>query len=158
VSPRSLSSAAVRALTAQETGEVFLMLVTITHDDIAPLYFANNTETITSRGHDYLGWPFQVALPDEREDAMPAVQLRIDNIDRRIMESIRGLSTAPAVALEVVLASAPDVVEAGPFAFTLRGVEYDALTITGTLAPEDVLNEPAMQFSFTPDLFPGLFP
>jgi hypothetical protein len=159
MSPRSLSSAAVRALTAQETGEAFLMLVTITHDDLAaPLYFANNTVDVTSRGHQFLGWPFEVALPDEREDALPTVQLRIDNVDRRIMEGIRGLLTAPTVLLEIVLASAPDIIEAGPFNFTLRGVEYDALVITGTLAPEDVLNEPAMQYSFTPDLFPGLFP
>jgi hypothetical protein len=159
VSPRTLSVPALRAITAQETGEVFLILITITHDDLAdPLYFVNNTENITSRGHEFLGWPFEIALPDEREDALPTVQLRIDNVDRRILEGIRGLPTAPTVLLEIVLASAPDVVEAGPINFTLRGVEYDALVITGTLAPEDVLNEPAMQYSFTPALFPGLFP
>ena len=159
MSPRPLSTTAIRALTAQETGEIFLSLITITHEDLAaPLYFVNNTENITSRGVEFLGWPFEIALPDEREDALPTVQIRIDNVDRRIMEGIRGLTTAPTVLLEVVLASAPDVIEAGPINFTLRCVEYDALVITGTLTPEDMLNEPAMQFSFTPALFPGLFP
>jgi hypothetical protein len=159
VSPIGLSSAAVKALTAQETGEVFLMLVTISQDDLAdPLYFVNNTVDVTSRGNVYLGWPFQVALPDEREDALPTVQLQIDNVDRRIMEGVRLLSTPPSVVLEIVLADSPDTLERGPFTFRLVLVEYSALVITATLAPEDVLNEPAMQYSFTPANFPGLFP
>jgi Domain of unknown function (DUF1833) len=159
VSPVALTSAAVKALTAQETGEVFLMLITIAHPSLVPsLYFVNDTVDLISRGNTYLGWPFQVALPDEREDALPQVQLRIDNVDRRIMEGIRMLTTTPTVTMEVVLASSPDTVERGPFNFRLAGIDYDALVITGTLAPEDVLNEPACQFSFTPALFPGLFP
>ena len=161
MSPRALSPAAVRAITAQETGEIFLMCVTISHPSLpTPLYFVNNTEDIERLGVTYYGWPFEVALPDEREDALPMPQLRIDNVDRRIMEGIRALTTPPTVTLEVVLASALDALqpEAGPATFSLRNLEYDALTITGTLSPEDVLNEPAMQYSFTPDLFPGLFP
>lgn len=158
MSPRVLSSAGVRALTAQETGEAFLRLVTITHPDFDPLYVVNNTVNIWSRGHEFLAAGFDIALPDEREDAIPTVELRIENIDRRIMEHVRGLTTTPSVILEVVLASSPDTLEAGPFTFALRGVDYDALLIVGTLAPEDVLNEPAQQYSFTPDRFPGLFP
>jgi len=149
VSPRSLSSAAKAALTFQETGEIYLMLLTIQHPALIPsLYFGNT----------YLAWPFQVALPEEREDTVPTIQIVIDNIDRRIMAGIRSLPTAPTVLLEVVLASSPDTVEAGPFNFTLRGVDYDALTITGTLSPEDILNEPFPQYTYSPASFPGLFP
>jgi hypothetical protein len=157
--PRTLSAAATAAIHAQETGEVFLFLITIAHESFTPtLRFVNNTVSITSRGEVYEAWPFALNLPDEREEAIPTVQIAIDNIDRRIMEGIRALPTAPTINLEIVLASSPDTVEAGPFPFTLRGVEYDALVITGTLAYEDILNEPAMAFSFTPRYFPGLFP
>jgi len=97
-------------------------------------------------------------LPAEFDDQLPTVQLQIDNVDRRIMEGVRALTSAPAVTLEVVLASAPDTVEAGPFAFTLKAADYDALVISGTLAFEDVLNEPYPQYAFTPGSFPGLFP
>lgn len=159
MSPRPLSPAAAAALAAQETGEVFLLLLTIEHAVLNPtLYFVNNTVDVTSRGHTYLGWPFQISLPEEREDSFPSVQLTIDNIDRRIVEGIRTLPSAPTITLEVILASSPNTVEAGPFTFALRGVEYSALTITATLSPEDMLNEPAMQYTFTPGLFPGLFP
>jgi hypothetical protein len=158
MSPRLLTATARAALAAQETGEVFLQLITISHDLLVPpLYFVNNTVDIVSRGNTHLGWPFQITLPDERADTMPTVQLVIDNIDRRIMEGIRMLPSAPAVALEVILASDPDTLESGPFNFTVRGVEYDALLIQATVAPEDILNEPAIAYTFSPKDFPGLF-
>ena len=157
--PRTLSSTAKQAIFAQETGEVFLMLITISHAALSPsLRFVGNTQDVVSRGDTYLGWPFRIALPAEFDDQLPTVQLQIDNVDRRIMEGVRALTSAPAVTLEVVLASAPDTVEAGPFAFTLKAADYDALVISGTLAFEDVLNEPYPQYAFTPGSFPGLFP
>jgi hypothetical protein len=157
--PRTLSSAARTAIYAQQTGEVFLYLATIAHVDITPtLRFVNNTVSITSRGNVYEAWPFELTLPEEREDQMTQVQMAIDNIDRRIMEGLRLLTSAPSMTLEVVLASAPDTVEAGPFPFALRGVEYTALMINGTLSWEDTITEPAMQYEFSPRYFPGLFP
>lgn len=157
--PRQLSAALMQALNAQETGEVLLHLLTIDHDDLPEtLRFVDNTVDITSGGNVYTAVAFQLALPQEREDAMPQVQVRIDNVDRRIMESIRPLVSPPAMTLAVILASSPNTMEFGPCNFTLRGVEYDARSITGVLAHEDVLNEPAMQYAFTPQNFPGLFP
>jgi hypothetical protein len=159
MSPRSLSSTAAAALYAPETGEVFLMLLTIAHAALTPsLRFANNTVDVMSRGDTYLGWPFQMMLPSELDDQLPTVTLQIDNVDRRIMEGVRALTSPPSVMLEVVLASSPDTVEAGPFAFTLRGCDYDALVVSGSLSFEDVLNEPYPAQTFTPGRFPGLFP
>lgn len=156
--PRALSTAAKQAIYAAETGEVFLMLVAISHAQLAtPLRFVSNTVDVTSRGNLYLGWPFRLALPAEYDDQLPTVQLQIDNVDRRIMEGVRALTSAPTVTVEVILASAPDVVEAGPFDFTLRTCEYDALVISGTLAFEDVLNEPYPFQTMTPGHMPGLF-
>jgi hypothetical protein len=157
--PRALSAPAKAAIFAQETGEVFLQLVTISHATLTPsLRFVENTVDITSRGNLYLACPFRMVMPAERDDAMPTVQLQIDNVDRLIIEGVRALPSRPTVTYEVVLASSPDTLEGGPFDFSLTGCEYDALVITGTLAFEDVLNEPAVQHSFTPAKFPGLFP
>jgi hypothetical protein len=58
---------------------------------------------------------------------------------------------------EVVLASSPDTVEAGPFTMTLVAAEYDALVVTGELAFEDVLNEPFPGHGYIPSEYPGLF-
>jgi hypothetical protein len=156
--PRVLSAAALRASYSQETGEVFLVLLTISHASLAtPLRFVNNMTNIVAGGQTYVAFPFDIALPDEREDQLPRVTLTIDNVDRQIVQALRGLKTPPTVTLNVVLASTPDTVEAGPFDFTLKSGEYDALVVTGTLAFEDVLSEPYPADAFSPQWFPGIF-
>lgn len=157
--PRTLSSTARRALFAQETGEVFLLLLTISHPSLAqPIRVVNNSEDVTSGGWVYQRFPFELALPPETEDAPPTVQLRIANADRQIVQAVRSLSgAAMTVDLSVVLASSPDTVEAGPYRFTLRDVSYNAAIVEGTLRFEDVLNEPFPADSFTPARFPGMF-
>lgn len=156
--PRALSATALQAIHAQETGEVFVLLLTIAHASLTPsLYFAGNSENVVRGGNTFLPWPFQISLPPESDDQIPTVQLKIDNIDRRILEGIRMLTSPPTITLEVVLASSPNTLEAGPFTMTLRNIEYDALVITGALTYEDVLNEPWPQFRITPNLFPGSF-
>jgi hypothetical protein len=153
-----LSIAARQAVNAQETNEVFLLLLTLDHEDLAePIRVVNNTEDIVSRGMTFVAYPFEIALPDEDPESVARVTLRIDNVDREIVRSLRALQAPLSVSLEVVLASSPDVVEAGPFNLTLVAAEYDALTITGELAFEDVLNEPFPGHSYVPSEYPGLF-
>ena len=135
------------------------MLVTISHEQLdPPLRFVSDIVNHVSRGDEYLGWPFRIALPAEKDDELSSVQIEIDNVDRRIMEGIRRLTTAPTVTLEVVLASQPDTLEAGPFVFALRATDYTAFSISGTLAYEDILNEPWPQYLMTPATDPGIFP
>jgi hypothetical protein len=157
----TLSIPARRAIMASETGEVFLLLLTLSHRLLTPpLRFANNTTPITSRSNVYAACPFEVSLPDERDDQVAAqIQLRIDNVNRQIMEGIRQLPIGepPTAVLELILASSPDVVEQAFPDFTLREVEYDALIVSGTLAVEDMLNERYPQYEFTPAWFPALF-
>jgi hypothetical protein len=154
----TVSSRARTALFAQQTDEVFLPLLTITHASLAtPIRVVHNPQNITSRGNLFVGYPFEMELPPQDPDQPPRLRIAIDNIDRDIVASLRALSTPPSVTLEVVLAATPDTVEAGPFVMTLTGVDYDALTVTGDLAAEDVLSEPYPGDSFTPAKFPGLF-
>lgn len=156
---RALSTAAKRALMAEETGEVFLPLLTISNlGDAQPtLRFVHNTEDIVSRGENYLACPFQMTLPEEREDQLAQVQIVIDNVDRSIVVALRKLQTVARVVLEIVLASSPDVLEAGPFNFSLRDANYDVLTVTGTVMFEDVLNTRYPKDLFTPANTPGLY-
>ncbi|WP_025324508.1 DUF1833 family protein [Deferrisoma camini] len=155
---RTLSAAATRAITAQETGEAFLLLLTIDHPDLTqPIRVARNGEDVVSRGNTYTAYPFEIEIPEERGDRPPRVRLVLDNVDRQITEAIRPLTSSPTVTLEVVLASSPDTVEAGPYDFTIRNITYDAQVITAELAYEDVLNLRFPADRFTPNLFPGLF-
>src|SRR5512134_883732 len=124
--PRTLSAAAKAAIHAAQTAQVFLMLLTISHPSIVALRLVNDMQDITSRGNLYQRFPFALTLPDESDDRLATVQLSVDNVDRQIVQAVRTIQSPATATLEVILASAPDVVEAGPFDFTLRSVEYDA--------------------------------
>lgn len=153
-----LSAKATAALFAQETAEVFLVLLTVEHQDLAePIRVVNNTEDITSRGHLFVGWPFEVTLPDSDPQQVSRATLRIDNVDRQITAAIRGLTSSPTLTFEVIMASTPDVVEVSFGNMQLESVQYDALEISGELTYENVLIEPYPGDSFTPQNFPGLF-
>ena len=155
---RSLSTIARRATFAHETGEVFLLLLTIEHPSLAaPIRVVNNLVNIVSNGDTYTAFPFTSQLPNEQEDQPPKMRLVIDNVDRSIIISIRGLTSPPTIRLDVCLASQPDVLEASFPGFRLLGATYDALTVEGDLTLDDIVLEPFPEGSFTPQHFSGLF-
>lgn len=155
---REVSANALRAMLAQETGEVFLVGVTITHPAIATQYLVNNNAVVHRAAGDFLPAPMRITLPAQVDDQIPQVQIVIDNVDREVLRLIRTVSGVPQITLEVFLASSPDTVEAGPFDFSLMSVVYDVLTITGTLGyQDDVLNQMVPAQSYTPPNSPGLF-
>lgn len=156
---RTLSAAAQIAIQAPQTGEVFLVLLVISHASLSPsLYFVNNLTDVTTGGHTYTAYPFTIEIPEESDGAPPTVQLKIDNVSRAITDAIRSLATPPTVTMSVVLASSPATVEAGPFALSLQDMTADAFVVTGTLGFERMLSEPYPGGVYTPKDWPGLFP
>lgn len=154
--PRTLSTAAVTSLTAQETGEVWLVLLTISNPGITTIRVVNNTEDIVSRGNTYQAFPFEIELPGQDPDSPSSARLRIDNVDKRIVEAVRSITTPPQVTIEVVLASQPNTVEIAYSNLTLRSVEYDVDSVRGELTFESIFSEP-VTLTITPNRFPGLF-
>lgn len=158
---RPLSDVARRAIFAGQTGEVFLILLTIAHPTLPqPLRVTSDGRDTVSRGERFQRFPFEITMPESTDAAPPTVALRICNVDRRITEAVRvavGEGTPIAVRMEVVLASSPDVVECGPFDFKLREVTYDAIVVEGSLRMEDLLNDRFPVLEFTPASHPGLF-
>jgi hypothetical protein len=155
---RTISSTAHAAIYAAQTGEAFLMLLTISHAELAaPIRVTSDGVVTTHGGQPYNPWPFAIALPFERDDQLATTRLVIDAIDRSIVIALRSISSAPTVELKVVLASSPDTIEAGPFTFTLKNAAYDVVTVEGDLAFEDILNEGFPGGSFVPTSHPGLF-
>ncbi len=154
---RTLSTTALQSMHAQETGEVWLVLLTIGHASLAqPIRVVNNTENIVSRGAVFLAFPFEIVLPGEDPDGITRASLRFDNVERTAIGVIRGLDSPPTVTLEVVLASNPSTVEIAFEGLTLRNVTYDALQIEGELYFESIFTEP-ITLTMTPSRFPGLF-
>lgn len=142
----------------QDTDEVWLVLVTIDHDDLTqPIRVVNNTEDITSNGDSYVGFPFDINLPDAREDAPPRARLVIDNVSREIAQAVRTISSPPVVTIQVIRAADPDTVEISWSSFKLRNVKWDVGRVSGDLTLEDFTSEPYPAGIFSPASFPGLF-
>lgn len=105
---------------------------------------------------EWIAFPFQIDLPGEDAETPSVARLRIDNVDRQIVEALRGLPGAPTADIEVVLASQPDVVEIGFYDLTIRAADYDALYVEAQMTFEQIFSEP-QSVEMTPARFPGMF-
>lgn len=154
-----LSGPAYTSLGAEEQSEIFVALLTISHADLAtPIRVCDDGQDLVSRGNTFTAFPFELVLPDEREDRIPASKISICAVDRRVVAAVEALSSAPTVTIEVVLRSSPDTLEYGPFKAKLRPVSYDRFAVEGDVTGPRLLDEPGEQLSYTPDVAPGLFP
>lgn len=154
----SLSTTGKASIFAASTAEVWLHLLTIDHDDLAsPIRLVDNTEAVVSRGNTYTPFGFRPQIPAEVDGSLPKIEIQIDAVDQTIIAQLEELQTPPTITLEVIMASSPDTVERGPWYFTIRSVNYNALTIRSELTYEALTAEPFPYRRFTPTEFPGLF-
>lgn len=155
---RDTSLAARMALNAQETGEAFLILLTLSHPAMQePLRVTSDAVETQSRGESFAPFPFELTLPDDDGNGAPQARLAIDNVDRQIVRALRELGSAPFVLMEIVRAADPDTVEARFVDFRLTDITYDSRVVEGILGIEDFTSEPYPANVFSPGLFPGLF-
>src|SRR5215475_864845 len=94
--PNPFTSVTRDAFYQQETGENFIVLITITHPSIAyePIRVAGNDIDVLSRGLTFYAYPFELQLPDSDPTQPSKAQLKIDNITPEILNTLRSLSTA----------------------------------------------------------------
>ena len=155
---RHLSAGTCQALFAAESTDVFIILLTFMHADLAePIRVGSNSADTVSRGQVFIAYPFDLTLPDDDEGRAPRARLVIDNVDRQIVATLRNLATSPILTLEIVRAAEPDIVEAVFHDFRLRNVRYDSHVIEADLTIEDFTAEPYPAGSFCPSVFPGIF-
>lgn len=155
---RSTSATLRRAVYAPETDEVFLLLLTIDEASLPdPIRAVHNHENVTSRGDVFAAAYFEAELPAQRAEHVETVRITVGNVERTMIEAIRSAVGRPEVTLEVILASDPDTVEAGPFQFSLERAEYDALTISGEMAFDDVSRQRYPAHTVTTWNFPDAF-
>jgi len=155
---RNISTTATEAINSPETTEVFLVLLEIAHTSLpSPIRVVNNKQDITVLGEVFSASAFKFILPPQDDGVIGNSQLSIDNVDRRIVEAIRGIDSFPDVTATIVLASDPDFVEAGPWDFQLRNVTYNRQTVSGELIYENYLRDNCGTIRYRNLAFPGLF-
>lgn len=165
---REVTPSFLGAAFAQETGEVPICLLTVTHEDLdEPIYLSSDATTrlseqplvygTESRGEQYIFLPFEFTLPDDRSDSPPRVHLTMDNIDRSLVTILRSFSSPASVMMEIVLASDLDTVEITMPALQMSDVSIGDHSIAVTLVADALINEPHPAGQLTPGAFPGLF-
>lgn len=156
------------ALFAQQSGEVPIFLLTITHPQLAtPILLSTDPTTrisdeplvygTSSRLLQYLYAGIDLSLPDEQDRSPPASKLTIANITRDIIPLARSIGTPAQVKIEAVLASAPDTVEMTFPSLDMSNLQYDALSLQFDLTMDALATEPFPAGTFSPAYFPGLF-
>jgi len=155
------------ALFAQESGEVVIFLLTITHLELAdPIRLTTDpterksTDPLVyrtmSRGEEYLYAGVDITIPDEQDKSPPVSKLTIANVTRDLIPLARSVSTPPAVKIEAVLGSALDDVEMIWPAMDMTNLTYDASFLQFDLTMDALVTEPYPSGTFSPAAFPGL--
>ncbi len=154
----TLSIAALRAVLAETTDEVFLECLTISGSGLAtPIRVVNDPVPLVRSAGTFQPLSFELTLPTDSDESLPQVNLSVDNVDQQIEATLRAITGVPIVTLEVVLASQPDVVEVGPYVLAVKSESADASAVQCSLGYDDVLDEPYPRDQFTPVNSPGLF-
>lgn len=156
---RNFSAAARENLLATSADEPFLVLLEITHADLAvPVRVVNDTQNMTSNGIVYIGCPFNVTLPDDVAGQMPQAQLEVDNIGRDLtqwLEYSRGGQGARCRIMQV-MRSDPNTIEFD-MTLDLTNMKITNETVSGSLGFENILNRTGTIPTFTPQNAPGLW-
>lgn len=157
-----------KALFSQESGEVPVFLATITHPSLsAPIRLSTDpTSRIStdplvygtvSRGDTFFYAGIDLTLPDEQDRAPPTSKLTVANVTRDLIPLARSIPSPATIKIEVVLASALDVVEMALPAFQMTNLVYDLASLVFDLTIDALVTEPYPSGTFSPAEFQGLF-
>lgn len=152
-----LSAQLLAEMFGQESGDPYLMFLTISHPDFDTLYLVNNVEDQTSRGQVYTAFPMSVKLPNDDGESTREVTIEFDNVSLQLIEELRSVITPMDVKIEMILASDPDTVQLSLEELKLRSVGYDKQKVTAKLYMDSFLNLELTSEKYQPSNFPGLF-
>lgn len=170
---RVLTPAMIKALTGQQTDEVFVMLVTFTYKtptgDIVLRFSSDPTvrHSVTPliyktvrNGLDYFFVPMAVQLPNDTEGSPTSAQLSVSNVGLELINILRTMKVGdlPAsVDIDIVLASDPGIIGYNIPTLDMVQADWDENSVNLTLVIEALDREPFPTGNFNPSQFPGLF-
>jgi len=165
---RAISLNLRQEMFAQESGEVLIFLLTISHASLTtPIRLTTDpterksTDPLVyrtmSRGEEFLYAGVDITIPDEQDRSPPASKLTVENVTRGLVPLARSIATPPSIKIEVVAASDLDTVEMTWPALDMSNLQYDAGQLVFDLTMDSLVTEPYPSGSFNPASFRGLF-
>ena len=152
---RDISEKAEISANKPETEQIWLVLLTLTHPDLeGPLRLVRDNVDIRSGGNLFNAFAFDIELPTDEEGKVPRGKLRIDNVDKQIVDAVIAIGSNPInVLTQVILKETPDIIEFENGSLKLRSVTCNEDTVEGTLTGEGFLKEPYPSGSINPTGF-----
>ena len=155
---RTTSAGTRRKLYQQESDLCIITLLEFTSNELSnPIYLCDNNESVTHNSNVYQPYAFTFILPPEEDSNAKTASLTIDNVDRTLTIAFRSIRQPLNLKTKYVDVTNPNVVEIGPFDFTLKDVEYNLETITLSLEYLNYIQKPAGTLRFSNLVFPGLY-
>lgn len=154
-------------LTADQSGDVAVLLVRITHPSLPEPVLVSSDPTqrfsvdplVYGTMHQGEPYPFVLmgaVLPDDQDKAPPRTTLVFENVDADMAAVLRSITSPARIDLRVVLAATSDIVE---LQFTdlqaVRG-SYDAGQVSLDISREPFTSEPMPAGRMSKYRFPGL--
>lgn len=154
----SYSQNFIKALIDQNTDQVFLWLLTITHEATGETHrLVSNIDDIVSRGETYMAFPFEFVLPSDDGETLPEIPIVIHYVSDELVALLRKHADGVVVLAEIILASAPDQPEYTIEDLVIKTVTYDAGQVTLTAKVEDLMSQRFPADDYLPRSFPGMF-
>lgn len=168
---RTYSAAGTAHLTARESQDSLVTLITVTGTGIAsPIRICDRAVTrlsegadayvmgLSSRGNNYTYLQFDIVLPSDSASESPRATLIFTGVTKYMTPTIAEMDSPPYdVLVEQVLLSDPDTLEEDFQGLVVGSVSYDAVAVSFELTFDAMMNESVMAWSFTPSYAPGGF-
>ncbi|MBP5283656.1 MAG: DUF1833 family protein [Treponema sp.] len=151
-------------MTAPETEEVLLHILTVKYDDEVLFRVVDDKKELVSNGNTFIPCSFTVLLPDQTSDGNKTCRLQIDNTDIAVYKAIksaaiRSINEKKKITCDagVIMASEPDAYIQGPLTFVLRNITATVQSITGELYDLYMHDRKFSALTYNPEDFPGMF-
>lgn len=166
---RAIPAAARAVLERDSSPDALLAFLTVSHENLPdPIRVVSDLFDYVVAGATYIGMPFDYAILTD-DEAAPQTEIRMQNVDRRIGNALRGLTGRASLQLTIRTSadfnlSVDPRVEIGGGSviyefrqFELVDVTVNALEISGRVILRDYAQEPYPGNRATQANTPALF-
>lgn len=161
-----LSSTGTQAVLAQDCEEIWCLLLTIDHADLAePIRITNCYGGLTSNGNEFQYFPFSGQLPKDSEELLSGVAVTMGNIGKvdisgtqfDLIEKLLEIHDPFTCKVQVVLESDPDTIEDEWEDLELSSWKASVPAISANLSFDQNRQEIAPYQKQTPGRCPSLY-
>lgn len=169
---RTLPDAVIRELNRQESSELMLVFLQISHPELAtPVRVVSDPRDFVLDGNTYNGFTFDIQLLSDDDNA-PYAELAVQNVNKLISEGVLLIKTPARLQIDVIAGSQFNLddepcTEIGGAGYAervytakqlfLTEVDCNAMQLTGRIVSWDYTQEPWPGVFATKSRLPALF-